>query len=200
MFALRLMGITLAVSGAAQAASLPPLQRTDEERVICRRIAATGSINSREKICRPETFWKKPMDRGRRSEREYREDWLPPLKNVGQSIDVGSANWDKLPALKAKQGHLPYKQLIETVEDMLRKEQCKLPGQTRRAFNIEVPYAVLVEPNGTAKRVLVPQLNCEGIQSLVGVTVLARAQRGDFEPTGEGKARWYGGRMNFTLE
>lgn len=116
-----------------------------------------------------------------------------------QNVDVGKVNWSKLPALKEKPSRLDYAQLADRVEKVLSTENCQIKGASPQRFDITVPYAVLVEPNGKASRIVVAQMNCAGIETLVGEAVLARSDVGDFLPTGEAKARWYVSALNFTL-
>jgi hypothetical protein len=116
-----------------------------------------------------------------------------------QDVDVGKVNWSKFPALKEKPSRLDYAQLAERVSTVLSSGQCQIKGASPRRFDITVPYAVLVEPNGKAARVVVSEMNCTGLETMVGEAVLARSDAGDFLPTGEGKARWYVSAVNFTL-
>jgi hypothetical protein len=117
----------------------------------------------------------------------------------GQQVDVGSAKWDKLPALQTRAGHIPYETLVNGVEEILKTGQCQLPGQSARFFDITVPFAVLVEPNGKASRVLVADMQCRPLEELIGSLAQRRSERGDFIATGQ-KARWYASRVSLTLE
>jgi hypothetical protein len=80
-----------------------------------------------------------------------------------------------------------------------RRACSQIKGASPRRFDITVPYAVLIEPNGKVSRIVVSQTNCTGVETLAGETVLARSDAGDFLPTGEAKARWYVSALNFTL-
>ena len=185
---LKLSGVAAVLAfgcAGAALADVAPMSAGDHGRVVCRRVVATGSLMAKETLCRPETAWKRGADGNTKAEREYWEEILPQAKTAGESIETGMAKWDKLPALKAKPGHLPYSQLVESVEKILRRKECQLPGQSPKAFDIEVPYAVLMAPDGKVQRVLVSQMNCPALESLVGFTVLARAERGDFQAGGD---------------
>ena len=194
------LGIALATVVPAQAA--PSVSADGEDsRVVCRRVIPTGSLTATAKICRSEDRWKRGLDDKPGIDPGDDEQLLSfdGLPASGQLLQVGSAKWDSLPRLDERPTYLPYTLLIDSVEEMLRKKECVLPDQSARSFDIEVPFAVLVEPDGSANRVLVGQVNCAPLESLVGMTALARARRGDFKPTGEAKPRWYGSRINFTL-
>jgi hypothetical protein len=199
MFNSKLLAVAAALAvGAPVAAGAPDAGPGWGEKIVCQKVVATGSVVARSIICRPESHWGLSMDQvGKKL--QYREEILPAVKGKGgQTLQTGQAKWDRLPVVRAKPGHLPYRELVSRVEEMLRRKQCELPGQSARSFDIEVPYAVYVE-QGQVKRVLVSDVKCPAIQELVGVTVLARAERGDFEPTKEAAGRWFGDRINFTL-
>lgn len=115
-------------------------------------------------------------------------------------VDVGRVEWSKMPALNAVERRLPTAEMVGNVEKMLVSGQCALKGQTARKFDITVPFAVLVEPDGSARRVVVGETGCAPLESYVGLVVLTRAEEGDFRPSGGAKARWYASELNFTQE
>ncbi len=117
-----------------------------------------------------------------------------------QTIDVGSARWSSLPLVKAKPSRVDDAALAGTVEEILRSGECKLRGQSSRSFDINVPYAVMLDPSGKAVRVLVSDLQCRPIEVLAGHVVVARSDAGDYLPTGEAKPRWYASAINFNLK
>ena len=119
---------------------------------------------------------------------------------AAQTVDVGRANWNALPQLETDDGVLPMETLVTAVEDILKTKQCKLKGQSYQRFDITVPYAVLLEPDGSTNRVVVGEMNCPALETLVGRVALERAQLGHYGPTGQSKARWYAHKMNFALQ
>ena len=119
---------------------------------------------------------------------------------AGLKVDVGRVNLSTLPELARSRRALPTADMIGRVEDMLRSGECRIPGQRSSRFNIDVPYAVLVQPDGSASRVVVGELGCEELESYVGLIILELARLGDFAETGETKAKWYGAKLNFNLQ
>ncbi|HYD36898.1 MAG TPA: hypothetical protein VEA60_04755, partial [Allosphingosinicella sp.] len=103
-------------------------------------------------------------------------------------VDVGRADWDSMPPLKVER-RLPTADMVGQVERILLSGECSLAGQTARRFDITVPYAVLVEPDGGARRVVVAETGCAPLESYVGLVVLTMADAGDFRSSGEAKAR-----------
>jgi hypothetical protein len=85
------------------------------------------------------------------------------------------------------------------VEKILASKQCRLSGQSPRSFDITVPFAVLIGRSGKADRVLVSDIGCAPLETLVGETVYARSDLGDFAPAGGNRKRWYKSALNINL-
>jgi hypothetical protein len=115
------------------------------------------------------------------------------------AIDVGTAAWNRLPPLRAKQQDLNHGLLVAAVERILKSKQCAIPGQSPRTFDINVPYAVLIGPNGEANRVLVADTGCAPLELLVGETAIARSRRGDFKTVRTAKPRWYASSLSLSM-
>lgn len=115
-------------------------------------------------------------------------------------IDVGTGNWSALPDLKAETVRLPTPDMVTRVERLLAAGECRFEGHSSRRFDITVPYAVLVEPDGRARRAIIAEMGCPALEAYVGGVVLKLAQRGDFDPTGERNARWFASELNFNLQ
>jgi hypothetical protein len=114
-------------------------------------------------------------------------------------VDVGRADWNAMPPLKAERRDLPTLEMVGRVQEMLASGECRLAGQTQHRFDLTVPYAVLVEPDGRPRRVVVAESGCSALETYVGRIVLAMADARDFKPTGERTARWFASAVNFTL-
>jgi hypothetical protein len=114
-------------------------------------------------------------------------------------VDVGRADWSSMPPLKVER-RLPTAAMVGQVEKILLSGECSMEGQTARKFDITIPYAVLIEPDGGARRVVVGETGCAPLESYVGLVVLTLADQGDFRSSGQAKARWYASELNFTQE
>jgi len=114
-------------------------------------------------------------------------------------VDVGRADWSAMPPLRAERRDLPTLEMLGQVQEMLASGECRLEGQTSHRFELTVPYAVLVEPDGRARRVVVAESGCSALETYVGRIVLAMAGARDFKPTGERTARWFASAVNFSL-
>jgi hypothetical protein len=115
-------------------------------------------------------------------------------------VDVGKAKWESLPTLQAFERQVPSVDMIARVEKMLAERQCTIPGQRAERFDITIPYAVLVNPDGRAERVLVAETGCEALETYVGLVVSAMAQKSYIGPTGAAKPRWFASEINFNLQ
>jgi hypothetical protein len=149
-------------------------------------------------VCRTQARWHQAFGEIGRDEAEEMLAFSH-FPRQGQTLQTGSGAWDRMPVLRERPGHLPYRYLVAMVESLLKNGQCTQAGQSERAFDIDVPFAARVEPDGTVSRLVVSEGICAPVAVLVGQTVFARSERGDFRASGEARARWYRGRMNFTL-
>jgi len=116
---------------------------------------------------------------------------------VAQTVETGTTDWDKLPTVKMGSDDIDYNRLVRWAATELGKPECKVPGMRPTKFDIDEPYAVLVEPNGNVKRIIVKEMGCAGLNTVVGSTLADLAKRGKFRPTGETQPYWYGGRLSF---
>lgn len=113
-------------------------------------------------------------------------------------VDVGKFENKDFPELVVLERRMPHQTMVDRVEQILSKRQCRLDGQTGQRFDINVPYVALLEPGGRAKRVVVRDIGCAPLEKLVGQIVVAQAARGDFPVSGQSAERWYGSEISFT--
>jgi hypothetical protein len=115
------------------------------------------------------------------------------------TIEVGKANWSSMPRLAKAPRQLSYEKMVDNVERLLKERSCSFDGQRPNRFDIIVPYAVFLEPDGKASRVLVADMGCEPLETMVGNLVADLSALGDYKPSAADKARWYASTINFTL-
>jgi hypothetical protein len=115
-------------------------------------------------------------------------------------VDVGRIDLAGLPAVEPKDTSLPTTGMVDRVERILADGTCRLPGQSASRFDIDVPYAVFLYPDGSASRVVVSDMGCPAIESLTGLLVLQLARQRDFGATGQAKAKWFGSTLNYNLQ
>jgi hypothetical protein len=115
-------------------------------------------------------------------------------------VDVGHVNSQALPPLKAVPRAMPTSDMVNRVAGMIGTEGCSIRGQSRMHFDFDVPYAVQVNPDGSASHVVVGEMGCPALESYVGLLVLELARRGDFRASSTRQPRWYASSLNFNLQ
>jgi hypothetical protein len=108
--------------------------------------------------------------------------------------------WDALPSVKMKATDLDVNVLNDWAEKILSSGECNVPGMHPNRFDIDKPYAVLVEPNGNVQKIVVGETGCAGLNSLLGSTVAQWAEERRYKPTGASEPRWYVGRIAFARQ
>jgi hypothetical protein len=125
-----------------------------------------------------------------------------PLAALGtgaaaQKVSTGTAEWDKLPPVRIGSDDVDYSRLVRWTAQELKNPACRIKGARPERFTFDEPYAVLVEPNGSVSSIIVREMGCPGLNTVVGSTLADMAKRGKFKPTGQPQAVWYGGRLSF---
>jgi hypothetical protein len=115
-------------------------------------------------------------------------------------VDVGEVDLSTLPALEQSGPELPTRAMVARVERILASGHCKIRGNTSRRFDIDVPFALLIEPDGKANQVVVTDLGCPELESFAGIIALELANRGHLSGTNAAKAQWYGSTLNFNQQ
>ena len=117
---------------------------------------------------------------------------------TAQTVEATSrTRWDGLPPVRMKSVELNVPFLNDWAEQILSSGECTVPGMRPDRFDIDQPYAVLVEPDGKVDRILVGDAGCAGLNTLLGSTVHEWAEQGKYKPTGAREPRWYVGRIAF---
>jgi hypothetical protein len=114
-------------------------------------------------------------------------------------IDRGRGNFESLPQV-ALERPLPTPEMVERVQKILATGTCRLTGQTPRVFDITIPYAIELRPDGTTGHVIVGDRGCPEIETLVGRAVVQLSVMGDFRRKATTTTRWVASEMNFNLK
>jgi hypothetical protein len=117
---------------------------------------------------------------------------------TAQAVETGTADWDKLPRARVASG-VDYQSLANLAEQVVESKACRDAGWRPERFNIDEPYAVLLEPDGSVKRIVIRETACPGIDYVVGLMLQALSQKHKFHATGDARPRWYGGRIAFAV-
>jgi len=120
-----------------------------------------------------------------------------------QSVVSAHGNWSAIPPAKTRHSYAEYvdsNRLTLWMEQALRDGTCKVPGMSPKKFDVDVPYAVLVEPDGSVSQIMIPEMGCPALNTIVGSTVVELGKRGMFKPTGLAQAAWFRDRIAFARE
>lgn len=121
----------------------------------------------------------------------------PPAADI--EVDVGQFEPSEFPELIRLERRMPEAAMVERVEAMLSDGSCTIERAHDRRFNIVVPFAILMQADGTPETVVVHEAGCTALETLVGRIVLAQLRRGDFRPQHREGERWYVGELGFAM-
>lgn len=112
-------------------------------------------------------------------------------------VEVGRFDPASFPHAKMVERRMPEAELVRRVDTIMAGKGCMLPGQTRESYDIVVPYAVLMGEGGAASRIVVKDISCPPIETLVGEVANALVKAGDFRRNPFGGDRWYVSELAF---
>jgi hypothetical protein len=113
-------------------------------------------------------------------------------------IHVGRFNPADFPNAEKVERRMPQAELNRRVENILASGQCSISGQNKERFDIVVPYAVQMQPTGSATKVVVKEMGCMPVERLVGEVASELSKHGDFKPKHQSGEQWYVGEVYFT--
>jgi hypothetical protein len=114
-------------------------------------------------------------------------------------IEVAQANWASFERINSRLT-VPTNRMVDEVEQLLRRGECRMPGQRPRDFNITVNYALRLDESNRPERIVVQDIGCRPLETLVGGIVSDMVRHNYFNmPTAAGGTRWYGNSINFNL-
>jgi hypothetical protein len=112
-------------------------------------------------------------------------------------VEVGRFDPANFPHAKLIDRRMPEAELVQRVDTIIAAKQCTLPGQTKDRYDIVVPYAVMMGANETESRIVVKDMSCPPIETLVGEVANALVKAGDFRKNPFGGERWYVSELAF---
>ena len=122
-----------------------------------------------------------------------------PAVPAEATIEVGRANWEGFERMGSRLP-LPTERMVVAVQDILRSRQCPSIDQSINHFNIPVNFAVRFDEANRPQRIVVQEMGCRALESLVGGAVRDMIRHRFVEVPNTGRARWYGNSINFNLD
>lgn len=114
------------------------------------------------------------------------------------TVEVATGDWSTLPVLKSRNFDSISPRAIGRIHEIVARGECDMPGQSKRRLDLTVPFAVHFQPNGTLDRVIIPRMNCEKIESIMGRVLLDLVEGGEYKATGENPEGWYRSEISFS--
>lgn len=124
----------------------------------------------------------------------------PATATSDMKIHIGNVEWTAYPALTLRDEALPSGAMIEGMETILRDRECRLRGQSRNRFDVDVPWAIEVEADGRITQLVIADTGCRPLEILVAQLVLSLSSAGELRPPAAAEPRVYRSSFNFNQE
>lgn len=115
-----------------------------------------------------------------------------------QPVDVGTGDWATLPEARQVGQRNIGLAVAEEVEQLRRKGSCKVPGLGPRRVDISVPFTLKFQNSWRVERIVMRDLGCPELETLLGRVVQRLASQGEFVAAGE--PGWYRGVLDLTVD
>jgi hypothetical protein len=120
---------------------------------------------------------------------------------VPSNIEISNnASWDSYPRLQTEELGVPSGEMVRRVQLMLQRDECEIAGQSARRFDIDISYAVMLDPQGNAQRIIVQDVGCRPLELMVGRIAADIMKGGYVQVTPPSQPAWYGNRVNFNFK
>jgi len=115
------------------------------------------------------------------------------------TVEAANGDWSKLPQLSQRgYNHLNEKMQAKLFE-IAESNKCPSFLLNQGRLNFSVTFATQYSPDGALQRLVLPKLDCDEAESVVGGALLEMLQAGDYAPTGKSAAGWYRGGLEFSF-
>lgn len=114
-----------------------------------------------------------------------------------QSVEVAGGDWTNVPAIEAAGEHRISNEILDRMHELAAQGVCEVPGMRRNRINLTIPFVLRFTEQGGIERVVVRNMGCPQLETLLGGVVLELARAGEYRPTGENLERWYRSELSF---
>jgi hypothetical protein len=114
------------------------------------------------------------------------------------TLEVATGDWSNIPFIKPRSFLLISPEAVERVHEVLKKSDCKIPGQSKKWLDLNVPFLLHYGPDGQVDRLVLRRLGCEQVESVLGSVLLKLAEKEQYRATGENAAGWYRSEFNLS--
>jgi hypothetical protein len=116
---------------------------------------------------------------------------------VAQPVDVGTGDWENLPEARQTGQNRMGSAVAAAVEAIARKGSCQVPGLGRRRVDISVPFTMKFQSSRRVEQIVLRDVGCPELETLLGRVVQRLAAEGDFLAPGE--PGWYRSSFDLTI-
>lgn len=113
------------------------------------------------------------------------------------TVRIATAAWDEFPQVRVSETNIDYSRLSRWAEEVLATPECRAAKWRPEKFDIDARYAVLVDAGGAVREIVIKDMGCPGLNTLVASTVHEWAQKGKIPVGRPASATWFGGRLAF---
>ena len=114
-----------------------------------------------------------------------------------QSVEVGEGNWSAVPAIAPRGQVRMTAEIVDRLHTLAAETRCNVQGFKARRIDLSVPFVIQFTPAGAVDRIVLRDLKCPQLETVLGTIVLQLAQAGEYRPTGENQERWYRSELSF---
>lgn len=118
---------------------------------------------------------------------------------AAQTIESATGDWSDIPVMSQLSGRSIDTGAVAALSELVRRGQCTLPGQHGRDVDMNVPFLVLFNDNGSVDRLVVHSLGCPRAEGMVAWGLLRLIRAGGFTPPGHRRQGWFRGEVGFSF-
>jgi hypothetical protein len=119
---------------------------------------------------------------------------------AAQTVLSAGGDWSGVPEIRPRGEHRMSFASMDSIEELAKSGECSLPGLGRKQIKLSVPFVLEFTPEGRVKTVVVRELGCDRLESIMGGVIMQLARAGEYRPTGENQLGWYRSELSFSLQ
>ncbi len=114
-----------------------------------------------------------------------------------QSVEIGTGDWSSVPVIQPRGKVRMTEEIVERLHKVAAETKCNVSGFTARRIDLAVPFVIQFTPEGGIGRIVLRNMRCPQLESVLGGVLLQMAEAGEYRPTGENPERWYRSELTF---
>jgi hypothetical protein len=119
---------------------------------------------------------------------------------AAQTVLADGGDWSGVPEIQPRGEHRMSFASMNRIEELAKSGECTVSGLGRRQIDLSVPFILEFTPEGQVKTVVVRELGCDRLESIMGGVIIQLARAGEYKPTGENRLGWYRSELSFRLQ